>query len=157
MAPFSADLAGRCTRRMGLRLSKEDLVLMYTDGVTQAYNRISCGRKLGMNVTIRDANDAKVVDFEGSLDTSTSPDAEGRLSSLMEGEGVKILINFKKLDYISSAGLRVLLVSAKRLKSRGGELRLCHLNETVQEVFEISGFSSILKVFNTESEALEGF
>jgi anti-sigma B factor antagonist len=110
-----------------------------------------------MNVTIRDANDAKVVDFEGSLDTSTSPDAEGRLSSLMEGEGVKILINFEKLDYISSAGLRVLLVSAKRLKSRGGELRLCHLNETVQEVFEISGFSSILKVFNTESEALEGF
>ena len=70
-----------------------------------------------MNVTIRDANDAKVVDFEGSLDTSTSPDAEGRLSSLMEGEGVKILINFEKLDYISSAGLRVLLVSAKRLKS----------------------------------------
>ena len=69
----------------------------------------------------------------------------------------KILVNFADLDYISSAGLRVLLTTAKRLGGSGGTLRICGLNETVSEVFEISGFSVILSVFPNETEALEGF
>jgi anti-anti-sigma factor len=68
-----------------------------------------------------------------------------------------LLVDFKALDYISSAGLRVLLATAKRLSSEGGSLRICHLNDTVREVFEISGFSTIFSVFDTEAEALEGF
>jgi len=61
------------------------------------------------------------------------------------------------LDYISSAGLRVLLVTAKRLGGSGGSLHICGLNETVDEVFEISGFSVILNVFGTADEAMQGF
>ena len=61
------------------------------------------------------------------------------------------------LDYISSAGLRVLLAAAKQLKTTNGELRLCNLNEVVQEVFAISGFDMILPISESESEALEGF
>ena len=53
--------------------------------------------------------------------------------------------------------LRILLTTAKRLGGTGGGLRLCNLNETVQEVFEISGFSTILSVFGTTEEALQGF
>jgi anti-sigma B factor antagonist len=110
-----------------------------------------------MNIATREAEDVKIVDLEGNLDTNTAPDAESHLSKLMSEDITKILINLEKLDYISSAGLRVFLATAKQLKSTGGELRLCHLNETVQEIFDMSGFSTILSVSSSETEALAGW
>ena len=110
-----------------------------------------------MDIATRKADGVKVVDFEGSLDTNTSPDAEAHLTELVSQGANKVLVSFEKLDYISSAGLRVLLAVAKLLKSGGGDLRICCLNETVQEVFDITGFGTILNVFGSESEALEGF
>jgi len=68
-----------------------------------------------------------------------------------------VVVDFTALDYISSAGLRVLLGTAKRLSGAGGAQHLCGLTETVREVFQISGFSTILAVFATEAEALKGF
>ncbi len=62
-----------------------------------------------------------------------------------------------KLDYINSAGLCVLLVAAKKLEGVDGELRFCNLNEIVREVFDISGFTTIFRVFGSEAEALDGF
>ena len=110
-----------------------------------------------MKTTIQDSNEVKIVQFEGELETNTSHDAETCLNQLLD-EGVKkILVDFEKLDYISSAGLRVLLATAQKLESGGGALKVCNLNETVQEVFDISGFSTILSVFKSESEALDGF
>ncbi len=111
-----------------------------------------------MKVTTREANDVKIADFEGNLDTNTAPDAESQLSTLLKQGATKILVNFEKLDYVSSAGLRVLLTTAKKLQSvSNGGLRICGLNETVDEIFDISGFSTIFNVFGTEAEALEGF
>jgi anti-sigma B factor antagonist len=110
-----------------------------------------------MPISMKTANDVKVLEFKGKLDTQTSPDAQTRLTQLIEEGETKILVNFEKLDYISSAGLRVLLVAAKQLKTADGELRICSLNEVVKEVFEISGFTTIFKVFGNESKALEGF
>jgi anti-sigma B factor antagonist len=66
-------------------------------------------------------------------------------------------VNFEKLQYISSAGLRILLAAAKQLKAADGELRICDLNEVVKEVFDISGFSTIFKIFENETEALDSF
>jgi anti-sigma B factor antagonist len=110
-----------------------------------------------MEITIHDSNEVKIVRLDGELETNTSHDAEVSLSKLMD-EGVKkILVDFKKLDYISSAGLRVLLATAQKLQAEDGALRVCNLNETVQEVFDISGFSTILSVFKTETEALNEF
>ncbi len=110
-----------------------------------------------MKISQRKASDVKIVDFEGNLDTNTSHDAEVELNQLLKQGAKKILVNFENLDYISSAGLRILLVTAKQLKSTDGDFRLCNLNETVLEIFDISGFSTILNVFGTESEALEDF
>ena len=110
-----------------------------------------------MEITIHDSNEIKIVKFEGELETNTSHDAEVCLNKLLD-EGVKkILIDFEALDYISSAGLRVLLATAQKLQAGNGALRVCNLNETVQEVFDISGFSTILSVFKSESEALDEF
>ena len=107
-----------------------------------------------MNITQRDAGEVKIIVLEGNLDTNTAPDAENYLQKIVDEETKKILVNLEKLDYISSAGLRVFLSTAKQLKSSGGELRLCNLNETVQEIFDMSGFSTILSVSDQENAAL---
>lgn len=110
-----------------------------------------------MDINDRDEGEVKVVELEGNIDTNTSPTVQDHLTVLINGGSSKILINFEKINYISSAGLRVLLATAKKLRANGGDLRLCNLNQGVQDVFEISGFSSILSVHGTEGEALEGF
>ena len=110
-----------------------------------------------MQISVRSADDVMVLEFEGKWNHQTSPDAEKQLNLLIDQGKRKILINFKKLGYISSAGLRVLLAAAKQLNADGGEIRLCHLNAVVMEVFDISGFLTFHNVFASESEALEGF
>ncbi len=110
-----------------------------------------------MTISVKTTNDIKVLHFEGELDIQTSPDAQNQLKQLIEEGARKILVNFEQLEYISSAGVAVLLAAAKQLKAVDGELRVCGLNEVVKEVFEISGFMTILKVFGSESEAIEDF
>ena len=110
-----------------------------------------------MQISVKTTNEVKVLAFEGRLDTQTSPDAQQQLTRLIEEGETKILVNLEKLDYISSAGLHVLLTAANQLKLVDGELRVCGLNEVVKEVFDISGFMTILKVFGSETEALDGF
>ncbi len=110
-----------------------------------------------MQISVKTTNEVKVLAFEGKLDTQTSPDAQQQLTRLIEAGENRFLVNFEKLDYISSSGLRVLLAAAKQLKGIDGELRICSLNEVVREVFDISGFTTIFKVFGSESETLDGF
>lgn len=109
-----------------------------------------------MEIEIRDLNDVKIVRFSGSLTTTTSPQAQERLDGMLAQGCGKILLNFENLEFISSAGLRVLLMLAKNLKKTGGSMRVCCLNETVRSVFEISGFTTFIDVFGDESEALCG-
>ena len=75
-----------------------------------------------MQISVKSANDVKILEFEGRLDVQTSPDAEARLTRLIDAGETKILVNLEKLEYISSTGLRVLLATAKRLKVVGEEL-----------------------------------
>lgn len=110
-----------------------------------------------MEIAVSDAGEVKVVRIEGKLDTQTAPNVQAQLTQLIDQGATKIVVNFEKLVYISSAGLRILLAVAKQLKGISGELRICGLNELVQEVFDISGFTMILTVTKTEREALESF
>ena len=110
-----------------------------------------------MNISTREVDTVTVVHFEGNLDTNTSTDAQDYLNKAIDEGASKVVVCFDKVDFVSSAGLRVLLATAKRLGGGGGALRVCGLNETVAEVFEISGFSTILNVFPSETEALAGF
>ena len=109
-----------------------------------------------MEITTRDEGDTKIVMLNGKLDTNTTPAAESEINGLLDRGASKLLVNFEQLSYISSSGLRLLLATAKRLKGSDGELKVCSLNEMATEVFEISGFSSILNVFASEQDALGG-
>ncbi len=108
-----------------------------------------------MEITTRTAGDVTIVAIAGKLDSITSPQAQQALDAVLAGGVRKLAVDFSALDYVSSAGLRVLLSAAKKLG--GGGLRMFGLNQSVREVFEISGFSAILPVFTGEAEALAGF
>ena len=110
-----------------------------------------------MEIATREESGVTIVEFVGRLDTNTSPVAQSTISGLLDKGVQKLLIDFAKLTYVSSAGLRVVLATTKRMSGSGGELRLCQLNESVQEVFDISGFSGLLNLFKSSGEALRGF
>ena len=110
-----------------------------------------------MQLTTNTTEAVTVIKIEGSLDTQTSTEAQQELDRIVADGARKLLIDFAELAYISSAGLRVLLATAKKLSADQGEMRMCNMNDVVNEVFEVSGFSTIFKVFQTDSEALAGF
>ena len=109
-----------------------------------------------MDVSTRTERDITIIAFAGNIDSNTSPEAQQAIDTFLAAGGKKLVVDFSALDYISSAGLRVLLGAAKKLQGAGSGLRLFGLNETVREVFEISGFSKILVVKGSEKEAVEG-
>ena len=80
--------------------------------------------------------------LEGRLDTTTSPELEKELKASMDGAD-SLVLDFSKLEYISSAGLRVLLSAHKAMTGKGG-MTVANANEIVQEVFDVTGFSDIL-------------
>ena len=82
--------------------------------------------------------------LEGRLDTTTAPDLEKELKGSLEGVG-KLTLDFKDLEYISSAGLRVLLTTHKAMMGHG-EMIIINVNEVIQEIFEVTGFSDILTI-----------
>jgi len=82
------------------------------------------------------------VTLSGRLDTTTAPQLEAELKSSLEGV-TALTLDFKELEYISSAGLRVLL-SAQKVMMRQGKMVVCNVNETILEVFEVTGFSDVL-------------
>ena len=91
----------------------------------------------------------------GRLDSISSQDLQSELSRRISEGDTSIVLDFKDLEYISSAGLRVLLLAGKELKARDGQLALCTLNNSVREVFEISGFISLFPVYATIDDAID--
>ena len=84
------------------------------------------------------------IALEGRLDTTTSPQLESELKNSLEGV-TSLVFDFSSLEYISSAGLRVLL-SAQKLMNKQGSMKLTHVSEAIMEIFEVTGFSDILTI-----------
>jgi anti-anti-sigma factor len=96
-----------------------------------------------------------VITVKGRLDALSAPDFEkDLLETIAQGEK-KLLLDLSDLQYISSAGLRSFLILAKKLKAEQGEVLFCGLKGPVAEVFKISGFYSIFKIFDTQEEAFQ--
>lgn len=97
-----------------------------------------------LNISKNIENGTAVFALEGRLDTITSPDLEKELKACLGGTSA-LTLDFQKLEYISSAGLRVLL-STQKAMNKQGEMKLIHVNETIMEIFEITGFADILTI-----------
>lgn len=98
-----------------------------------------------LNIRQNLENGTAAFALEGRLDTVTAPELEKKLWDTLGG--VKALVlDFEKLEYISSAGLRVLLSAQKTMNKKGGTMTVTHVNELIGEIFEITGFSDILTI-----------
>jgi anti-anti-sigma factor len=93
----------------------------------------------------------------GRLDTTTSPALEEELKRVVDGGAREVLVDLGRVDYISSAGLRVLLVLAKRLRDGRGRLVLCGLDGPVRQVFELAGFLPLFTIEGSREAALARF
>ena len=97
-----------------------------------------------MKITATRNDSELTLALEGRLDTTTAPQLEALLQKELPGTSA-LALDFGALEYISSAGLRVLLMAQKAMNKQGS-MCLCNVNETVNEVFEITGFTDILTI-----------
>lgn len=107
-----------------------------------------------MNVTKDEQHGKVILRPEGRLDAISSPQLETALNRILDEKQTRILIDFNKIDYLSSAGMRLLLSMTKRLKTKGGGLGLFSIHEDVMEIIRMAGFEHILSIYHDEKQAL---
>ncbi|HBD10143.1 MAG TPA: anti-anti-sigma factor [Syntrophobacteraceae bacterium] len=114
-------------------------------------------RRKTVEVNERRQNGIVVFGLKGRLDSNTSGDFEKQLLGRVQGGETQLVLDFSELDYISSAGLRVLLKAVKELKRSDGKLCVCAVKDYIREIFSLSGFLSFLPTYATLEEALHTF
>lgn len=99
-----------------------------------------------MQITANINNKTLVIFLSGRLDTITSPQLEEEINSFSLDEIETIILNVKELEYISSAGLRVVLKMHKKMAAKGGTLKLIYVNDMIMEIFDMTGMSDFLEI-----------
>jgi len=107
-----------------------------------------------MEITESKKDNTVILALAGRLDASNAGKLEEKILALIASGERRLIVEAAQLDYISSAGLRVLLVAAKRLNANDGKIVIAALKDQVKEVFDIAGFSSIFEVYGTTAEAM---
>lgn len=110
-----------------------------------------------INVDVDQVGDVTIVRVKGKIDALTGPDLEALIVKTINGNGKKVLIDLKNVDYVSSAGLKVLLHSIKTVEKKSGRMIICSPQKQVKEVFVISGLDRFFDLVETENESLEKF
>ncbi len=111
--------------------------------------------QMGLQIGHEEKDGWQICFLEGRLDTSSSALLEKKLSGLLEANKTHILLDFAKIDYLSSAGIRVLLSVTKKLSINDGVLALCSLQEDVLKIIKLAGFERILNIYPTQQAAFE--
>lgn len=109
-----------------------------------------------MKLTSLSEGDVQIIFLEGRMDLANSMKTEAKLNEMLEAGATRIVIDFEKLEYLSSSGLRVIISVEKRLKEKGGRLFLSSLSETVENLFSITRLYELFNIRKTLSEALAG-
>jgi anti-sigma B factor antagonist len=107
-----------------------------------------------MDITEEKRGEVMLLGIKGRLDTSTARGLEEKLLASIDGGERRLTLDCSQLDYISSAGLRVLLLAVKRVKGVDGKIAFYALKDQIKEVFDIAGFSPLFPSFATQEEAL---
>ena len=108
-----------------------------------------------MEITQKEENGILFCTIMGRLDADSSQEAEKVVHDALEGQTTRVLFDLASLEYLSSAGLRVLLSTAKEMRRRDGKFVLCSLNEFVKELFEVSGFQSLIPIADSVESGIE--
>ena len=128
-----------------------DLLCIEERGIESKFNQ----RDHKMEITQKEENGIVSIVIKGRLDADSSPEAEKVVKKALGEQTDRILFDLGELEYLSSAGLRVLLSAAKEMKRREGKIVLCALNEFVKEIFEVSGFQSLIPITDTVESGID--
>lgn len=101
--------------------------------------------------------EVSVVHIAGSLDAHTAPQLDEILSELVHNKKFMLIIDFKQLEYISSAGMGLFVGWIDNIRGQGGDMHMVHLKPNVMKVFQILGFNRIFKIFENEKDAFQEF
>jgi anti-anti-sigma factor len=106
-----------------------------------------------MDIVETRSPDAVTLALKGRLDGTSSSAFEARMLAHIDAGDHRIIIDMTELDYISSVGMRVFMLAAKRLKPLGGRIVLCALQPSIRQVFDMAGFSAIFAIAETREDA----
>lgn len=112
---------------------------------------------VGLRIDLEEIENRVILRIDGRIDAASAPILERKINSLIEDNHAHLLLDFNRVDYLSSAGMRVLLASLKKLKSQKGDLILFGLSDEVGDVIKIAGFDKILRIYSSEKEALQHY
>ncbi len=110
-----------------------------------------------MEIIEQKTDQCVIIGITGRLDTTNYSILEKKLMDLIDNHQDKILVDCSKMDYVSSSGLRILLMALKKITMQKGKFVLCGLQENIHEIFEISGFTSIFEIHSSPEVALRVF
>jgi len=111
----------------------------------------------GFGVERKDVNGVSVLYIKGYLDAHTAPEFEQAIRQLLNEGRYKIVVNFKDLSYISSAGLGVFMGFIEEIRNNKGDIKLSNMTDKVFRIFDLLGFPSLYEIFQDEQEAIEKF
>lgn len=106
-----------------------------------------------MDTQVEEKGDVTVVRLEGRLDAASSPQIEKQLQAIIDAGHFKVVLNFERVEYLSSAGMRLMLSISKRLKNLAGKLIACNMSEEVLEVIKMAGFHQVIEIYPSEEES----
>lgn len=109
---------------------------------------------IGIRVVIEEKENLAIIRIEGRIDATSTPVLEGKIRPSLE-KATRVLMDFSDVDYLSSAGMRLLLAASKKLKAKQGHLVFCCMDDDVMEIIKMAGFDKILSIYKTEEEALK--
>jgi len=108
-----------------------------------------------MDVKEEQVGGITLLQVTGRLDSTTSPALGERLSGILDAGAARLLVDFSQLEYISSAGFRILLQAAKRAEQKAAKLVLCGLSAKVRQLFDIGGFLDLFSITATRDEGIK--
>lgn len=110
---------------------------------------------MSLQIDLEEIEQRIILRLDGKVDAATCPILEKKISKLIEEKRYDLLLDFSNVDYLSSAGLRLLLSATKKLHTLKGDLVIFSLAPEVEEIVKMAGFDRILHVFTDEKEALQ--
>ena len=110
-----------------------------------------------MELNVTTIEDMVIVSLKGRIDANTALEMEQKLNSLISEGHSSLIVDMQEVSYISSVGLKVLLVARKEMKMSNGEFELAGLQPQVTEIFDITGFTMLFKIYSSVEEAIESF
>jgi len=106
-----------------------------------------------MEIKVENRGEGVLVEISGRLDAVTATELDATFGEILQGGGQNVIVSMDELEYISSAGLRVILLFAKKLHAGQRQVGFAALSGNVKEIFDISGFYSLFKIYDTVDEA----